>query len=149
MGLDVTVYQNIKKSESEDDYSFLAFTLEPFKDRVKNLEWHQKYDGDAVFHHSTGYGYHAAFRSDLSEMVGVERGFWRENEYPSDKPFYELINFADNEGCIDWESSASLYADFVEWDEKAKEFFGEEYPNYSKWMQVFEFGKENGVVDFH
>ena len=65
-------------------------------------------------------------------------------------PFYEFIDFADNEGCIDWETSERIYNSFKEYEGKAKEFYTNEYDlsNYMKWLDIFENAKDNGVVVF-
>jgi len=117
MGLDITVYQKIKKASEkkikEDAYDFEAFVISDcWKDRVKNLEYGQFYVGKSVGSHSTGYGSHRFFRDNLCDVVGIPKT-WTEIDGDKTKPFYELINFADNEGCLDWEVSENLYNDFI------------------------------------
>ena len=66
-------------------------------------------------------------------------------------PFYDLINFADNEGCLDWEVSQTLYADFEKYNEKAKLKMNEydfDYKIYKTWLETFKAAKNNGVVVF-
>jgi len=154
MGLDITVYQKIKKASEkkikEDAYDFEAFVISDcWKDRVKNLEYGQFYVGKSVGSHSTGYGSHRFFRDNLCDVVGIPKT-WTEIDGDKTKPFYELINFADNEGCLDWEVSENLYDDFVNNREKALKVFGEDNMyNYDAWTEVFRLGKDKGVVVFH
>ena len=72
------------------------------------------------------------------------------SELPSDIPFNALIDFADNEGCLDWEISGTIYSDFEKYNEKAKSELDEyNYSRYETWMKTFEAAKNNrGVVVF-
>jgi len=68
---------------------------------------------------------------------------------PSDIPFYDLIDFADNEGRIDWETSERIYQDFKAWETKADEFYSEfQIGKYKEWLNVFDLGRQGGVVVF-
>lgn len=69
-----------------------------------------------------------------------------------DIPFYEIINFADNEGCLDYEVAAKLLKDFTEYKDK---FYAlDEVPEYfqgiyNEWIDVCELAvKEKGVIEF-
>jgi hypothetical protein len=70
-------------------------------------------------------------------------------------PFWELIQFADNEGYIGPTVAAKLATDFANWADRAKEFakdpeVGEWWlVSYNKWRQAFELAADGGVVDFH
>lgn len=59
----------------------------------------------------SGYG---KFRGALAKSVGIEdiEKFWESPDY--DKPFAEIVNFADNEGCIGPIAAADLHRDFIE-----------------------------------
>lgn len=85
----------------------------------------------------TGYG---RWREDLQQRFNPERD--------PDKPFYELIWFADNEGCIGPEASRDLLADFL--------LHFERYPAdegylalYKHWLQAFKLAADGGLVEFH
>lgn len=157
MGLDISVYKNIKQVEPDPDgYSFTAFVLEDsWNDRIKNLEAGKDYQGegcDAGVSYS--YGSHYRFRNLLCEIVlDKEVTKFHETDLPEDMPFIKLIDFADNEGCLDWETSAILYNDFVKWKDKAVKHLADEphfLDRYMDWLNVFENGKEeNTVVVFH
>lgn len=162
MGLDVSVYRNIKKCTNEEDYCFTAHVIdEQWNYKIKNLKKDADYSGlecDASV--SYGYGSHSSFRRLLLEIIGRKDLInddeikWEELSKETEMPFYELINFADNEGCLDWEISEKLYEEFVFWKVKAISYlvsngwlsFSERYLD---WLNVFKNGKDKGVVVFH
>ena len=68
---------------------------------------------------------------------------------PKDVPFYELFDFADNDGTIDRDSSQNLYNDFVEHKQLATEKMPVYYLEYyGRWLETFELAKDAGVVVF-
>lgn len=167
MGLDVGVYSNIKEVdvqgidiediEDEIDYDFIAYVLdvEDWAYKIKNLTkdgyYTGTYEGNFV---SYSYGSHSMFRVELLKLIKRE-DLLIKNEInweilPNDIPFIDLIDFADNEGCLDWEVSNKLYNDFNEWLPKAIlyfDFIG--LDRYKSWMEAFEVAKNNkGVVVF-
>lgn len=152
MGLDITVYQNIKLANEieNSNYDFTAFVIEEsWKDRIKNLEYGKHYTGIAVYSFGYGYSSHGWFRDQLANLT-QQNLTWREAPCTPNTPFYELINFADNEGVIDFETSKKLYEDFIAWREKAYESSDERFIDcYDEWTEIFNHAKENGVVDFH
>jgi hypothetical protein len=161
MGLDVTVYQNIQvlnptNKEIEDmDYDFIAFVIDDaFKPRIKNLIEDAFYSGDNVYDDiSYAYSYHSRFRNMLGILIGLKNSEWTDGEkLKPEMDFFELLWFADNEGCIDWETSEKLYNDFKRNQEKANELFGYDEDfifNYERWTKAFYLGKEKGVIKFH
>jgi hypothetical protein len=151
MGLDVLVFQNIKKLPKDvEDYDFVASNYKEFKERCQNLEWGEKYNGETKKRMiSYPYSFHNEFRRELAVLIGKERRFWESPDVSKDVPFYELFDFADNEGTIDWESSKNLYTDFVEYKQLATEKLPKEYLEYyNMWLETFELGKDAGVVVF-
>ena len=163
MGLDIMVYKNVKTTDSEEEYQFTAIVIDENWDyKIKNLEYGKNYTGEIV-NASVSYGYstHNRIRESLIKIIGrnyllLKDGKidWNKLEYEheSEMPFYELINFADNEGCLDFEISTKLHSQFVEWqDEAVKHLSDNDYfkEKYFDWMNVFEKGKEiNSVVVF-
>jgi hypothetical protein len=156
MGLDVRTYGNIKLAENEEDADFTAFVIdEDWKHKIKNLQDGKAYNGDVVF---TGVSYpylaHNRFREKLVKLVGREdlldnEGKIKWDELPTEIPFYDLINFADNEGCLDWEVSATIYSDFEKYNFKAKLEMNEyDYSKYETWLETFKSAKNDGVVVF-
>lgn len=179
MGLDITAYSNLKhigqhekdpaKNEGEpggiDDYCYYeyhveAFAYDDFPQSFRGIPIigphprHSEFIYGGCFAHTEGtetygfragsYGGYGRWRADLQQQFNPLR---RE-----DGPFYELIWFADNEGCIGPEAAADLLADFREHAEKYDA--GDEYPDYMRekyadWTRAFELAANNGLVYFH
>lgn len=151
MGLDVKVFKNITKlPEDSEDYDFKANNYKEFKDRCQNLEWNAKYNGETGIRMiSYPCSSHNEFRRELAVLIGKDRHFWEKPDVQKDVPFYEFFDFADNEGCIDWESSQNLYDDFIKYKKLATEKLPVYYLEYyGRWLEVFELGKDSGVVVF-
>jgi hypothetical protein len=166
MGLDVSVYQNnkvldINEDDEDYDYDFHAFAQEEeWEDRIKNLEKDRFYEGDQVAHLvSYPYSSHNRFREELIRLIGRSdllyphdgKINWDKLHPEKNLPFYELIYFSDCEGVLDWQTSEKLYNDFKNHEFFANQFFKEEESNlrrFNNWMETFELGKDNGVVVF-
>lgn len=151
MGLDVKVFQNITKLPNDaEDYDFIAHNYKEFNERSKNLEWYGKYKAaDKKRMISYSCSLHNDFRRELAVLIGKERRFWESSDVPKDVPFYELFDFADNEGTIDWESSQNIYNDFVKYKQSATEKLPVYYLEiYDRWLETFELGKDGGVIVF-
>lgn len=156
MGLSVRVYGNVRITENEDERDFLAYVIDDsWKHKIKNLKENASYIGDLLFRGvSYGYGTHNRFRESLiilierTDLLGLD-GTILWSILPSDIPFNAFIDFADNEGCLDWEISEKIFFDFDKFKEKAKFIFSEyEYSIYETWLNTFEKAKNNGVVVF-
>jgi hypothetical protein len=194
MGLDCTAYEKVTLVE--------AITLEQLK--VKNWE-HPLYDDEAhcllynkdfpersdglvegfylIEGKSKGfragsYSGYMRYRQLLAQIVGAESAekFWREPEKLKDKPFYEQINFADNEGFLGPETCKLLLADYKEMRPKAMALFEKMFEEdkkriaaqppspfsvpldavrnwtadvYDDWIEAFEIAAGAGVIRFH
>lgn len=156
MGLDVRVFGNIKLAENENDADFTASVAhEEWKHKIKNLQYRKEYSGDVVFTGvSYSYSAHNRFRELLIRLIDRDdlldnKGEIRWRELTSEIPFYDFIDFADNEGCLDWEISSIIYNDFEKFKDKAKLIMNEyEFSRYQTWLETFKFAKNNGVVQF-
>lgn len=162
MGLDISVYQNVElciplDENDGDDYSFMAFVVaDEFRDRIKNLKYNEYYTGDLVYN-EIGYPYsiHSRFREYLLKVIGrsdllCADGTIKWDELKEDIPFYKFINFADNEGCLDWEVSAELLQSFISFESESEKMNnGRMREIYKQWMKAFEFASIKGVVVFH
>jgi len=165
MGLDVRTYGNIKlignntdNINTDNNVDFIAYVIDDeWKYKIKNLEYGRGYSGDVIFRGvSYPYSTHNRFRERLIKLIGRDdllddtgdRIKW--NELPTEIPFHDLINFADNEGCLDWEVSSIIYSDFEKYNEKAKSEMGEYYyEKYKIWLETFKSAAHNkGVVVF-
>lgn len=95
-----------------------------------------------------------AFRAGSYSGYGVWRDDLRRQFNPDTDPvlpFYELIWFADNEGCIGPEAAKDLLADFREHAARYAPRKYEDYfrTKYQDWMTAFELAADGGLVDFH
>jgi hypothetical protein len=94
--------------------------------------------------HAGSYSAYNAWRDDLRRQFNPDT--------EPDLPFYELIWFADNEGCIGEIAAAELLNDFRTY--AAMYNPGRKYPDYMQqkyvaWQRAFELAAEGGLVDFH
>jgi len=180
MGLDITAYSNLKhigkhekdpaKNEGEDggidDWCYYedhiqAFAYDSFPASFRGIPiLGTNTSGGAKFIEGGCYeitdetethgfragsytGYHD-WRADLQQQFNPERD--------PDGPFYELIWFADNEGCIGPDAARDLLADFerhaaryrspVSWGKYGRE-------KYADWTRAFRLAADGGVVRFH
>ena len=157
MGLDVALYTNISIADS-DEPDFIAYVNdEEFEDRIKNLINGGYYRGDrSKTSVSCGYSTHNKFRGALLNLIGRydltngdKPNFAVINEF-TDIPFIELVNFADNEGCIDWQSCGELAIDFNNWYNRAqKTLVGNMLDLYNDWHAIINEASNNrGVLIF-
>lgn len=173
MGLDISVYSNIELVKSlddlknsgvspedidrhHDDYVYL-YVNPSFKKQADGLVT-GFYKGNSVTGFRAGsYSGYSYFRDRLSRLaLDVDVGqVWNNIENFSDKPFVDLLNFSDCEGCIGPETSAKLYKDFESFLPKAKtlpkeseyDYFLDVYLDFMNAFLVASTG--NGVVSFH
>lgn len=106
------------------------------------------------------YGGHGVFRHILAELIGAPgreaaRVVWGDPDAWADKPFYELIHFADNEGAIGSEACTDLANDFTAMRAKAEaRKFRDDFDRdwfldlYDEWAQVFALAAGAGMVRF-
>lgn len=159
MGLDVRVYKNCRildmetATEEQKENAILAFVIDPsFECNIEKLVNEAYYIGNpAKAGLSCAYGSHRVFREKLAELTGRDvNKIWGNPDQFKEAPFFRLINFADNEGCIDWATSEMLYNDFVKFQSKAEvDFPAPLFGRYKEWMEVFRVGKEeNSIIEF-
>ena len=159
MGLDVYGYRDVAITYDEDDYDFIVSVIDDnWKYKVENLSYGDKYIGEKVDASvSYGYGMHNRFREELIRIIGRndlivnDRIDWDKLCADNTIPFYELINFADNEGCLDYKISEKLYDEFLEWKDIAITYCGDNLRlkgYYLDWLEIFKYTRDNGVVVF-
>lgn len=168
MGLDISAWRRLEPcaEPSIDDDSFetvvSVFASKNFPGRTEGLA-----DGYYTGERCEALGPFGGFKAGSYSGYGA----WREwlaklAEYPlgpddahphaggaweqSGGPFWELINFYDNEGSIGPVVSAKLAADFAAWDERAKAASpdGWEHDRYKLWRLAFEWASDGGCVEF-
>ena len=66
------------------------------------------------------YSFYNDLRRQLASAVGITAPIGEWNDLSPDVPFFELLNFGDNDGSLDTATGAVLYKDFVEQEEKAR-----------------------------
>lgn len=104
------------------------------------------------------YGGYGQWRQDLARQfnsapLSIDGGGPRMAKPAPELPFYELIWFADNEGCIGPDAARDLLADF-------REHAGRYAPptdhggtywrdRYADWTRAFELAADGGLVRFH
>jgi hypothetical protein len=156
MGLSIKIYQNYSETTDEENYDFEVYVIdEDWKDRIKHLKPGGIYTAEkktrTISYSCTN---HNDFRRLLCEMLGFEKDEWlgENKKINSETPFYEFFEFADNEGCMDFETSKELYKDFLTYNTKFVEMYKDlgDYVlyQYDLWLETFKLGKDNGVVVF-
>lgn len=95
------------------------------------------------------YGGYNEWRDWLARVAGwpSAKACW-ESPTPGDKPFAELIHFADNEGVIGPKVAAKLAKDFADKQAEVGDV-GWDAELYAKWRKAFEMAADGGAVDFH
>lgn len=160
MGLNVNVWKNVRVAENQDsdDFDFVADAADGMWDyRMINLEYGKHYTGDKCdCTVSYGWSSHFSFRKLLLTIAGRTDLILADGQINWEKlldekelSFYKFINFSDSMGCMDWETSAEIYEDFVKFSNYDFTVFPYFYGIYFDWLEVFKHGKEKGsVVEF-
>jgi hypothetical protein len=174
VGLDITAYSNLEFAsahrvvwcEDENHIQTYAYDCFPRSFRGIPIRWTDTSIGRGGESFIQGGCFAATPRTEVHGFrAGSYGGYnqWREDlarqfngptitDADPDKPFYELIYFADNEGCIGPEAAADLFIDFTMhfglYDPKCW------YPDaarqsYGDWTRAFALAAENGLVVFH
>lgn len=176
MGLDITAYRNailLPEHERNDDCyeeHVLAFAYGCFPRSFRGLadadvtfefgrggepfvggRCYDVSDSESIGFHGGSYTGYNRLRDALSQtFLGVDAGtVARQPEQYVDEPFFELINFADNEGCIGPEAAADLLVDF----EAGRQQWEAEHPDllgwYDEWITACRLAADNGLIKFH
>jgi len=162
MGLDITALRRVELSPAGDDadpdamyeqgYEFAYVGSGDFADRADGLvtgyyKGTERLDFRAGSYH--GYNdWRAWLCRTMLEVEPVE--VWGNPDAFDDKPFFELIHFADNEGIIGPETSKRLAQAFDVGDAKARATGDTDYYGlYRRFQQAFELAADGGLVEFH
>lgn len=178
MGLDVTAYRQLTKLDvlfNEDGEAVNPTTREAVENYLRvysNPDFPGRADGlidraaysyeEAEHVFSRGYGGYNDWRESLAKLADYPADYRqtfgvRERSHAAaawngvitSGPFYELVNFADNEGTIGPVVATKLLQDFVEFDERAKAFGSSFYEGYCDFRRGLEMAADNGALDFH
>ncbi len=166
MGLDITAYSNLTAAGKhvdgwcEDDNHVTAYAYNTFPDSFRGIPVlaTEQHGGTGFLmggcyaitektethrFRAGSYSGYNAWRADLQHQFNPDRD--------PNEPFYELIWFADNEGCIGELAAVELLADFRQ---HAASYHPRDYPDYftekyADWTRAFELAALGGLVHFH
>ncbi|UDQ55017.1 hypothetical protein LJF28_04945 [Chryseobacterium indologenes] len=115
MGLAVYVYKDyLLATDNEDDCDFLIKKFnDPYMDRCLNLA--DGYYSAKLVYKKLSYPYssHNDFRRKLASLFNLtDTIIFNNPEKYKNTPFFELINFPDNEGAINYETSKKITRGF-------------------------------------
>ncbi|MFB8003958.1 hypothetical protein [Nocardia sp. NPDC056000] len=99
-----------------------------------------------------GYSEYNDFRETLCRAVHVvgPRTIWEEPDAWADTPFFELINFADNEGHIGPISAADLAEDFNTHRDQITARLSDDFRQYYEhWATALQLAAGTGIVTLH
>lgn len=170
MGLDISVYSNAVLVPFQHEYGEecweaehrRAFCYDGFERSLRGLEKDRCYTADYQFGFRAGsYSGYGEWRDLLCQYVYEDkkgRELWElaktDPEKAQDVPFYELINFADNEGTIGSEAAKDLHLDFQGHlnivrpkMEKLATWHAQSYDSWLKACMIA--GNQNGMIVFH
>ena len=161
MGLDISAYQRVtfvrerKDGEHYDcNRETYLYNMPEFSARCELPEGIYATSGDVDGFACGSYGRYGKWREALAALVGVSTDdIWNGPEdIAKATPFYELINFADNEGTIGPAVSAKLAADFDKYAERAaghRPDWPSWHETYEDFRKAFHLAANGGVVQFH
>lgn len=168
MGLDITAYSQLKSlgkhtqgeerwCQNEDHIIAFAYSDFPHSFRGIPVLAEDHFSGDGTAFLEGGCYEETPDTKTHKFRAGSYMGYgrWRENlarqfnphTRPED-PFYELIWFADNEGCIGPEAAVDLLADFRAHAGEYQPYF-QPQDTYQDWTRAFELAADGGLVRFH
>lgn len=107
---------------------------------------------DSLSFRAGSYSGYNHWRNQLAHMAhGVQADtIWRRPQDYMTKPFFGLINFADNEGIIGPATAKRLAEAFAQYNDKARAYDdGEFYTLYQYWHVAFLAAADDGLVIFH
>lgn len=163
MGLDITAYGKIERIEPQPEYEdtpddVARLCANPdFPGRADDVKDGYYTYGERIRFAAGSYGGYNAWREQLAELAGYPAvlhdskmlcaaGAWEAVA----GPFWELIEFADNEGTIGAAVSAKLAKDFAEFQPKADAHPDDWFSDrYAHWRRAFELAADGGAVRFH
>jgi len=181
MGLDISAFSHLHLNRPRGESTLITTKTEPdgvlahiaYPDHEPQFEgltegWYVETSASEAHRFRAGsYSGYSRWRSQLSMLVnGVpSEVVWGDDAKYKGSPFYEQINFADNEGTIGPVVAKKLYEDYCNflpiaedvttWAKRLQydnacidehEYF---LLKYKDWMRAFELASQNGLVSFH
>lgn len=174
MGLDITAYSHVIPTDDPNS-NIEVFAFVGFDRSTRGLHHHDVVDPTgtmiAVQGYATtplthtmrfcagSYSGHHEFRELLAEAMnhtyedyttdGIRDPYW---------PFYELIYFADNQGCIGPDAAHDLAQDFLVHQYTVKYYVRQRLNDidatnfiyvYDHWMDAAYLARQDGLIQFH
>lgn len=150
MGLDVMVASGPLErvadgwGENDENYASGRVSVSPgdFPDRAGGLE-QGIYEGEGWSSFRVGaYSTYNHYRDQLSQLaLGVPaKAAWADRAKYRARPFYEQVDFSDCEGTIAGDVARKLDMDYEEWEERAREAWGEDsylFETYTNFRDAF------------
>jgi hypothetical protein len=161
MGLDISAYSKLKPvahtNDALGDDTVRLMDNTNFPGRAAPFtDGHHAY-GEAMDVFSMGYTRYTRWREWLAKLAGYpalntgagahphSRGAWAQR----DGPFWELINFADNEGTIGTVACVKLLKDFNEFEQRAMDnSSGPEFDHYVDLHNGLRLAVDGGCLKF-
>ena len=137
-----------------------AFVLDGCEKSAAGLELNRWYaptpETDSSRICSMSYGRYNVWREHLSRSVlgATPHEVWADPDAYADRPFFELINFADNEGTIGPVSAGDLLADFADGKNRDLYLIGVPEGAETRWGRIYdawtglELAADGGMVAF-
>lgn len=171
MGLDITAYSRIHRVERdayptktmnemiehghflEISEGILKSTETSFPGRSGGIKPGIYCSGDRFSFRAGSYSGYGQWRNWLAQFGNWKdaQDCWERGD--NGQPFFELINFFDNEGIIGAKVAAKLAFDFAQHEgdaiarDKSKDFY--DLHMYRRWKFACELASEDGCIDFH
>lgn len=184
MGLDITAYEKmvqIPESRVEDcevdwddtpnhyhpfAYSSFPESYSGFPHFLHGADLSPKFlrspicyttQGEKFRWHGGSYSGYSRFRATLAASVGVENlgDVWNNPIRFIDIPFFEILDFADNEGWIGPKACANLAKDFTDHKQAFLTMMEDyalgshEVAKYENFVKGFTLASDGGAVNFH
>lgn len=107
-------------------------------------------DSQTVDVMSRSYRGYGLFREKVAALVGLTPSqVWADPAAHANDPFFELINFADNEGTIGPDAADDLLADFRQHHDLAHERLDEyDLAAYKGWLDGLTLAADHGAISF-
>lgn len=167
MGLSIYAYSNLEKAirqAPDEGHKVLIIIDNQWKDFAKDLENDTFYSFQDCIKRDIGpYSFYRVWRNELACLADYTPVNGLDSRQPyldgarkqNDGHFWHLLKFSDCSNYIDSEISKKIYHDFVEFDQKAKDF-GNKYSKLYNFYEVYEYFKQafqtasqNGAVHFN
>lgn len=110
----------------------------------------QTADTEAMGFRAGSYSGYNAFRAELAQLAGrTVEDYWQGRA--NHEPFYELINFADNEGVLSPDCAKALIPDFEQHRGAFLTRNQDSYwiETYDEWLTALRLAADDGLVVFH